>query len=414
MSFSLKKIMFSIILFSGLSHQPAHAMKELIQEYLLAPYVIFESIILGSYFALSYHTDPKAPWYLHFPFAYNIGTQLTDLSQFITSRMLFARLRNSGLTKKKQIQWCKTQLENIKQQSLEKEKSITKEILAHTAFNLDDYQKKFLWPLLTVADEYKPTTDGYCDTSLDDFTLINTKKLLQKYKLNPDCYAIKQSDKIQSLACHQDIEYDNIYSTPTISTTYSHREIIFNSNQYSSLPKNYKLAVIAHEVTHGAQKHGAKRLLLRPLINYIISNEPLSKTEIATIRKKGEIIETTHEEQAEIIPSVDDSSISSHMRSWRKNNFYPGNLYFEHYNTLSTINELHKIIQWLHTAPASKQKPYNTDYQLPKIVEPRIPQHKFPTNSTHKKQHLNNRLLHTYHYSQHKALIFNSSFGEHK
>jgi hypothetical protein len=120
MQSSFKTSIFSIILFCGLSHQPAYGMKEFIQEHPLATTVglnaALDYIIIGCYFAFSYYMDPKAPWYFHFPLAYPIGNQLTDFSQFINSRMLFTQLHNSELTKKQQIQWCKKQLADITQQ----------------------------------------------------------------------------------------------------------------------------------------------------------------------------------------------------------------------------------------------------------------------------------------------------------
>ncbi len=60
---------------------------------------------------------------------------------------------------------------------------------------------------------------------------------------------------------------------------------------------------------------------------------------------------TIQEKQAEIFPSVDDQHVSLCMRKMRKEiSYYPGYLYSGHYNTLVTINELHKMIDWIKEA----------------------------------------------------------------
>jgi hypothetical protein len=100
------------------------------------------------------------------------------------------------------------------------------------------------------------------------------------------------------------------------------------------------------------------------------------------------------------------------MRSVRKNGYYPGHLYFEHYNTLSTINELHKIIEWIDTAPESKPQPYDIPAQHPKLADPVIPNGTFTKQKTQEKRLIHNTLAHKYQCNQLKALTLTPFFGE--
>ncbi len=256
------------------------------------------------------------------------------------------------------------------------------------------------------------------DEKLDEFTINAIKKLLIKYNLNPDCYTITYSNEYEEngyYGFYQRALYDllftetmnceiNIISSPTIG---------LNPNVYTQMTKQKKYAAIAHEVTHARLQHPEKQQLL-----YYFTEQLKGKPDLASvytdIKKQQKMLATLYEEQAEIFPSVDDYTISSCMRSMRKNGSYPGHLYFEHYNTLSTINELHKIIEWIDAAPESKPQPYDIPAQHPKLADPVIPNRTFTKQKTQEKRLIHNTLAHKYQCNQLKALTLTPSFGEHK
>ena len=97
-------------------------------------------------------------------------------------------------------------------------------------------------------------------------------------------------------------------------------------------------------------QHSHKKALLL----YFLKPLPqLNHTLYETLQVKIDNLDTIHEQQAEIFPSIDDIRISDFMRHTRKTlGYYPGHLYIAHYNQLATINELHKVLSWIQAAPS--------------------------------------------------------------
>ena len=365
---SLSKKILAIILVLNCTYTPTYTMENINSDF-IKELAIAETIGLSAaaliYTAYHAYTNPEDPWYIN-QLTYPVLTCLSDICYSIRSRILFSQLHHSGLTKTQQIEWIQKQLSTIKQNALSKEEKITNAILKEASIDPVSYQKNSLDPFLQLCKKIRTTKQVKTthDEHLDSFTLDTTKKMLLAYGLNPDCYSITElttelttklnkNNNMETHAAYTTGDYE-FYQTGNLIhdvTIFEEPSIRFNLKSYEITTQHVKHAIIAHETTHAYLLHPERRSRLSKLTN---QQNPLLNT-----------IKTIHEEQADIFPSIDSATISTCMRVYRKKGCYPPHMYLDHYNNLCTIDELHKVIHWIKTAPTQTPTKYapSTKYQ---------------------------------------------------
>jgi len=104
-------------------------------------------------------------------------------------------------------------------------------------------------------------------------------------------------------------------------------------------------AILAHEIGHILEGHPVTKCTIRDNLAYFLNKDI---NDFNNLKEYTDIC-NTHEEQAEIFPSITSPEHASLIREYRKGtkNYYPGVLYHKHYQQLAEIHEIHKMNSFL-------------------------------------------------------------------
>jgi hypothetical protein len=122
--------------------------------------------------------------------------------------------------------------------------------------------------------------------------------------------------------------------------------IVLLPNSVRNISSEGQEALIAHECKHLKEQHsitcGTVEVCLKNLTTNCNPEELFATKEWKTLKR-------IHEQQAEIFPCLDDAITALQMRKLRAAQHYTGTLYENHYNQVSSIDELWKQRTWLKT-----------------------------------------------------------------
>jgi hypothetical protein len=295
------------------------------------------------------HGMDKKPWYENYT-VYRSVTPLIDSIMTVKSNLLFLYLK-IGLVKSNNP----THQQHIVQKKLEHiENKIRKDMNSTIQSLLNDYN---------VSDDLQSSVAA---------TIHYHKVFSEYYMSQPHAEVIHDSDfseeifpilkkngihpqSINLINKHKDIEE----TTATIHVA-SMMEImphIEANNEGQILASNLgaptlttypefwkystenKIAHLSHEIGHLTEHHSHTANMLINFINQIAKTDKQCIESNLNFKK----LQTILERQAEILPSLRDSETAAIMRNHRSNEYYPKQLFTNHYAQLAEIDELHKL-----------------------------------------------------------------------
>ena len=103
------------------------------------------------------------------------------------------------------------------------------------------------------------------------------------------------------------------------------------------------VAICAHEVQHLAQHHGLTDALLMQYFKHYCN---INKDDFEN-SPEYHTFSQIQEAQAEILSAVKDPQIAACLKNMRRKEYYPDNLYEDHFFHLAYINSLWKMHGWL-------------------------------------------------------------------
>lgn len=238
-------------------------------------------------------------------------------------------------------------LQTIEKQLIEQEEQILAEL--QKEFNIDATAWKECLQTIKTLKKFNlnamrhawPNT--HHDKTIPENVLNTLKALLRKANINPESISIaatnEQKDHIfaqtYGYIWHQDLHVNHVYQSQKIE--------FFLSNLENN--PNTIFAICAHEIEHLLQQHTIMSFIIKLYIqkHTNASDETIEKNPVY------HRLNTIHESQAEIFPSLRDPEIAHAMATLRLTSFYPEHLYEAHFYTLSIISMLWKVhAQLLH------------------------------------------------------------------